>query len=580
MSLLDLFNSPSANTTGNVANLQGGKQRSFFLQPDILASSLTTRLASNLNIKGQSKSTDANGNKYPIGFTPDVDFYVNKDNIDPNSGSPIERGVIDSAGVIDANGNQQYGSPRDTNDILDQDVPNAYDAFDEGSNYEYLHRLDRGQIPVGLKLTKDSDIYLSSFVETSTDNEDPVSFGYDIIIDYDNSPLFNGAIEDFLSTFSTYSELSSRIDILTKFKAQFFKFFEISAQNLLNLSQPRTYYLQKISGLGNLSESISSDKSKQFVDYGKDFVTLTLREDVSINTGYLAVLYKLLTWSRVHGKKMIPDNLLRFDVEIVVTEARKFNRVYKNSDNTLDQYADLMSRYKYNLYECQFFFEKLSHDTDIDMTKLDYTDGFDIKFNYKYTTLRFEKFTENASIVVGNSITRDHVAVDNSVIDLSQVDPKNSDSFTIVNNSIVLDPVSYVLNKYTPVGETSTYNPIGLDQVLVPVTSGNPIDVLNSSSATTNQFQNKLNNMNVPSFINTITNQSNLLQQTLQNIESTFNADLSRAIYTITSGIEDLIPSPSVGGFSDDGYQYNLPAYYINRAFNAANNTLQKSLGL
>ena len=338
---------PNANSTGVTSNLNsGGTQRSFFLQPDVKASSLSTTLSG--NIKGSSKSTDSNGNKYSPGFTPDVDYYVDKSNIDKTSGFPVERGVVYNSSV------SSTGIPRDTNDILDQDVPNAFDAFDDESNYEYLHHLDRGEIPIGLKLTKDSDIYLSSFVETDTDNEDPISFGYDLIIDYDTSPLFNGAVEDFINNFSSYAEISSRLDILSSFKQQFFKFFKIDSQNLLGLDEPRTYYLQKISGLNELSESISSDKSKQFVDYGKDYITLTLREDVSVNTGYLAALYKLLTWSRVHGKKMIPDNLLRFDIEIVITEARRFNRVVKNSDSTLNQYADLISRYKYKLYECQF----------------------------------------------------------------------------------------------------------------------------------------------------------------------------------------------------------------------------------
>ena len=49
---------------------------------------------------------------------------------------------------------------------------------------------------------------------------------------------------------------------------------------------------------------------------------------------------------------MFPDNLLRFDMEIVVTESRKYNAVSKNDKSTttsLDQYADVISRYKYNI---------------------------------------------------------------------------------------------------------------------------------------------------------------------------------------------------------------------------------------
>ena len=560
---------PNANSTGVTSNLNsGGTQRSFFLQPDVKASSLSTTLSG--NIKGSSKSTDSNGNKYSPGFTPDVDYYVDKSNIDKTSGFPVERGVVYNSSV------SSTGIPRDTNDILDQDVPNAFDAFDDESNYEYLHHLDRGEIPIGLKLTKDSDIYLSSFVETDTDNEDPISFGYDLIIDYDTSPLFNGAVEDFINNFSSYAEISSRLDILSSFKQQFFKFFKIDSQNLLGLDEPRTYYLQKISGLNELSESISSDKSKQFVDYGKDYITLTLREDVSVNTGYLAALYKLLTWSRVHGKKMIPDNLLRFDIEIVITEARRFNRVVKNSDSTLNQYADLISRYKYKLYECQFFFERLSHENDIDMTNLDYTNSFELKFNYKYTNLRFEKFTDSASIMVGSDIIRDHVAIDNSAIDLSKVDPKNSNSFTINNNSIVVNPIDYVLNKYSPTNQTSTYYPIGSNQTTQTLS---PLQILNQNNVAPDPYQAKLANINTNTLINTKTNQSSLLQKTLQNISSTFQADLKRAIYTLKQDITDFFPKNILGGFTEDGYEYNIPAYYINKAFNTVNSSIKNTLG-
>ncbi len=576
-SIFDFLNkgvNPNANSTGVRANLPAGKQRSYFLEPEVKASSLATTLSGNEKLKGRSKSTDQNGKPYPWGFTPEVDFYQDPKNTDSNTNSPVERGNILNAGIIDSNGNGKYGIGRDVNDILDQDVPNAFTAFRDGSGYEYLHRLDRGEIPVGVQLSRDSDIYLSSYTETDTDNEDPVSFGYDIIINHDTSPLFNGAVEDFITEFSNYSEISSRYVAIEQFKKQFFKFFNVDIKNTLGYDQPRTYYLQKISGLNDLSESITSDKFKQFVDYGKDYITLTLREDVSVNTGYLAALYKLLTWSRVHGKKMIPDNLLRFDIEIVVTEARKFNRVIKNNDNTMDQYADLLSRYRYKLYECQFFFENFSHGNEIDMSNLDYSNGYDIKFNYKFTTMRFEKFTDENTII-GSSIIRKHIELDNSNVDLSKIDPKNSNRLTISNNTIILNPIDYVMNKYTPIGESTTYNPI-----LLPTNAVQTIDPFSSlNKSSVNNFQQKLNNMDIPTLVTTVTNKTTLLQRTLENIESTFKSNVNRFIYNLKQDILDFVPGNYVGGFTEDGYEYNIPAYYINKAFNTANNTLRKSIG-
>ena len=566
MSILDIFNrgvKPNAGGPGVMEHPPaGGKQRSFFLTPDVKASSLSNTLSDNLHLKGHSKSTDANGKPYSPGFTPDVDYYVDKTNVDPITGLPVERGFTPLPGIVDSSGRSKYGNPTDTNDILDTFEPAVYDAFKDKAGYEWRHHLDRGEIPIGVELTKNSDIYLTSFSETDMDNEDPVSFGYDIIIDFDNSPLFNGAVEDFINNFSSYAELYSRLDTITKFKEQFFKFFKVNTQNLLGLDEPRTYYLKKISGLNGLTEDITSGDSKQFVDYGKDFITLGLKEDVSVNTGYLAALYKLLTWSRVHGKKMIPDNLLRFDVEIVVTEARKFNRVRKNDSNTLDQFADLVSRYRYKVYECQFFFGPFSHGDSIDMSGLEITDGFDIKFNYKFSTMLFEKFTNTGSVQVGSDITRPHNIVDNSQINVGAIDPSKSNSFISPNGTIILNPIDYVLNKYY------SYTAIGLQQNAMFTQGINAIDTMNQDKISKNDYQTKLDNLHVPTAITSITKQSSLLQKTLAAIETSFKADLKRTIYTLKQDLLDFIPKNLLGG----------SAFYTNKAFNTLNNTLHKSL--
>jgi hypothetical protein len=54
------------------------------------------------------------------------------------------------------------------------------------------------------------DIYLGSFFRTLDDNEDPTIHGYDIMIKWNNSPLFNGEIDNFINQFSGYnnSEIS------------------------------------------------------------------------------------------------------------------------------------------------------------------------------------------------------------------------------------------------------------------------------------------------------------------------------------------------------------------------------------
>jgi hypothetical protein len=58
------------------------------------------------------------------------------------------------------------------------------------------------------------------------------------------------------------------------------------------------YYLKKVAGLKNLSESNTGDTKKYLVDYRKDLITLDFNEDVTLSIGYWH-LYKLLYWSKL-----------------------------------------------------------------------------------------------------------------------------------------------------------------------------------------------------------------------------------------------------------------------------------------
>lgn len=458
----------------------------------------------------------------------------------------------------------QYGNltPKNVNDILNNDIPQAYDSFGDPYSKEFRHRLDRGDLPINQLVDNTSDIYLTSFIETGLydnnniiDNEDPVSFGYDIIISYDNSPLFNGAVESFINAYSSYSEIGSRLNDYYNFSAAFFKFFKMSSPGSIGISKPpRTYYLKKISGLNNLVQT----NEKCFVDYGKDVLTLTLNEDVSVNMGYMVAAYKELTWSRRNGKKMIPDNLLRFDMEIIVTECRKYNRIIKNKDNTLGQHADLTSRYRHKLYECQFIFDALSHGDDIDMSNPTISEGFDIKLNYKYSTLMFDKFLDQPTIEDdGGDMIRQHNNLDNSKVNLSDITPESSDSFSYNNGSIALNPIRYKLYNY------EQYGPIPPSQL------DKTDDEINSQS-----MIDRLINGNKVKLGRAITNRDKLLQATIDNIQGQFDINLSSIAGTIIGSLNH--------GFTEDGYQYNIAAYLVNKlsnnVLNVANNTLGKAL--
>ena len=476
-----------------------------------------------------------------LNFTPELNRYYDTKLFDGKTGYPVERGVVLDAGILkgdSASSKPKYGKLRDTNDILRNDIPNAFIAFNDEPGQEFLHNLDKN-IPIGLNNT--NDIYLTS---TRIDNEDPISFGYDIIINYDNSPLFNGSIEDFITTFSNYTEIKTRLGVITEFKKNFFKFFKVNTPASLNLTEKtfqtntgsynvpiiRTYYLKKITGLDNLTENILPDKSRQFVNYGAndDVLTLTLNEDVDVNTGYLAALYKILSYSKLRGKKIIPENLLRFDMEIVVTEARKFNRVNKKND-TLEQYADLISRYRYTLYECQLFFDKMSHGDSIDMWGLDTSSGFDIKINYKFSTVNFEKISDydfDTNIVELNGGSKTYL--NNKKSDLTKIEANEATNFSINAGSLVMSPIQYKIEKYSP---------------YIPDTGTTP-----------DFYKQRLENLENVKNVKNINLRDALLEKTLDNI----NQQVGIGFLNV-----NLIGGQS--GFTKDGYEYNLPAYYANK---------------
>jgi len=281
---------------------------------------------------------------------------------------------------------------------------------------------------------------LGSFVSTPFENNDPVIFGFDIIFDDISSPLLNGSVNDFLELFSgNISEINARIPIYEEFKQQFIKFFKTKATVRIDGQQtPMTslrpagyadaenntnlfsggrkaymnYYLKKVVGLSKLIEANTAETKNFITDYNKDIITLSFTEDVSLSVGTLAHLYKLLYWSRPNAKTMIPENLLRFNCDIVVSEVRNFNRVRKSLTNgDIQVVKDNVSRYIYSLKECQFYFNSMPHDDTVDLGAIKTFDSYDIQFDYKYSTVKFEKFVPVFPGGVGTYVGYDNAAM-------------------------------------------------------------------------------------------------------------------------------------------------------------------------
>lgn len=267
---------------------------------------------------------------------------------------------------------------------------------------------------------EESPLRLSQFRSTPYENNDPVLFGFEIVIDAISSPLLNGSVEDFINQFNSISEVGSRKYVIADFKEQFSKLFKtkgkifkeddvkiktvikndkISDDKQTNIFQPGknaylSYYLKKIAGLEMLIESNEPVKKKYLTNYREDVLKLTFSEDVSLSMGTLAHLYKLLYWSKPNGKNIVPENILRFNCDIIISEVRNLNRVRKAIDTgNLEVVKDNVSRHIYSLKECQFYFDQPAHESEIDMSQptKDF-DQFVVTMDYKYVTSKFEKW--------------------------------------------------------------------------------------------------------------------------------------------------------------------------------------------
>lgn len=269
------------------------------------------------------------------------------------------------------------------------------------------------------------------YLQTSYDNEDPTYFGFNIVLKTNTSPLFNqfrtggdgfyetDGLLEFLYTFGRLDgEINARKVIYEKFRQQVFRFFNTNqpSDQSDDSKHAKTYYIKNITGLNKLVENFTDVESKQFADFGKDLITLDFVEDVSQNIGYLASLYRFLSYSKMKGKVIVPENLLRFDCDIEITEIRDMNRqvVDPNDKTRIYIYSDKISRYIYSLSECKFKFEGMPHGDVVKNSDIGTeAEDFKINFDYKFSTMKFEKFSGRITYDENNKAKMEKFTIDN-----------------------------------------------------------------------------------------------------------------------------------------------------------------------
>lgn len=239
------------------------------------------------------------------------------------------------------------------------------------------------------------------FYDVHSSIEDPTLLGFTCEIDdTENSPLFGTgeySARAFIQKYSSMPEIASRETILDQFQKNIKMLFK-NQQSIKTLESDlpyvKSHYLERIAGLKVLNN--------KFTKYKEDFLNFTLYEDVTMFTQYLAELYNNLAYSYRNGKMMIPENLLRFNLVIKVSEIRNFKTVVKSIYNQTDSESSKRtlvninsSNIKYTLYDCNFdFIESQNHNDEIEMSGIgkstSSTNNMDMKLYFKNVTKAFK----------------------------------------------------------------------------------------------------------------------------------------------------------------------------------------------
>jgi len=412
-----------------------------------------------------AKPLSENGKVYPAGFTP-VSYYRTEGGeymIKPGGGDNINPSKIDDKFKDNLNSYSNF------------DDKSAADFKFGLSNEEYSSNWPDDSIPLTrIDSKNDRETFDGSFEtkswEKSTwwsggegtpyENEDPVYFGFELEIDVLTSPLINGQALEFINKFGgTYKEIESKKSILDSFIYELSRYFRFNTdkidtrnvaniENLFGAKLNKKFYLKKIDGLDKLIEGNQPETSASFIKYKKDVIKLAFQEDTNLNTGTLAALYKLLYWSRINGKNIIPENLLRFDCKLVVSEARNIARVRRAVGQDLpdlEVIKENVSRYVYNIYECQFFFKTMTHPNSIDISQTPtFTDNWEVEITYKFSDMKFERFVFDKNFGSYKTLNNAY----QNPLEIRSIDSSSDSiigddgitSFTKSSNAIVLEP--------------------------------------------------------------------------------------------------------------------------------------------
>lgn len=302
-----------------------------------------------------------------------------------------------------------------------------------------------------------SESITGSFLETIVD---PTILGFNLKIDFDNSPLFKGVVNtpskktvsdktptifnvqagenpdvnyvpidikgDSYNSNNTNSSLgirNSALEFITNYKDQHIElgyaeaylsefakicstiFVSPETTKDYNLTKYKNSYIYEIKGLNKLDNL--------FVEYEEDnkkheSLELLIGEDIRMYVNRMAFLYRNLTISYNMGKKLIPENRLRFNLYIKISDIRNYTSDSSN-ENYVNSVREGYSRVIYELKDCEFLFDETITPDTITLGGFgDVNTKFaDLKLRIKYRKVNrifYSEFFDNnlSSFIIGD----------------------------------------------------------------------------------------------------------------------------------------------------------------------------------
>jgi hypothetical protein len=197
-----------------------------------------------------------------------------------------------------------------------------------------------------------------NFYESTLDFEDPTFLTFDIFLYTDRS----SALFDTQTPYGVYAflkknekiskDFEQRIQILNEFKNRIENIFYTSDEfDYLNQNK-KTHYIQSIEGIDKFKKPI--------INYKEDKIKITLVEDVKMTAEYIAELYNNLSYDYKFKRKSIPENCLRFDMGVMISDIRRFKKTKPKSSNSnqiIEEENKNISREIFILRDCNFNFK-------------------------------------------------------------------------------------------------------------------------------------------------------------------------------------------------------------------------------